>query len=372
MRALVLFSSLAFVLASAGCNGDFELPPEIGSSKYLIFHTDVDASVVCMDDFLAREDQFIERTAMILGVEPPTEPIHFVWDLEQSGREPWACNDNSNCFKYLADEDLSLVVSQSPTNHHELVHALDAQALGTNAHRTLEEGLAEYLGSLQTSVFPQDFFPAAFTSMLDKSPIPSDYSLAMHFVGSVFALYGSDKFKELRARMPATARSSEFSAVFESVYGQRFDTSINAFGANQVYAIDRFPGCEDGTELVWSNEKLLDVSVYGSCGDPWFFGAGSVKGRIGFFGYYVVQVPLEGEYELTVGPEDGAPAPFRGFLSACSFDILGSQALSLNGKPGVGQLKSGTHTLLIAFPPQSEARGAAKVRLEYIGPSSQP
>jgi len=60
----------AMVLAASGC-GDLVVPPIIASSEYIAYHTDVDASVICMDDLLAQEDRFIERTAALLGVDPP-------------------------------------------------------------------------------------------------------------------------------------------------------------------------------------------------------------------------------------------------------------------------------------------------------------
>jgi len=364
--------ALATALVLSGCNVDFELPPEIASSKYITYHTDADPSVICMDDLLAREDRFIERTAMLLEESPPTDTIHFVWDLEQSGKEPWACSGNANCYRDLAEEDLAVIVSQSPTNHHELVHAVDAQVLGTTVHQTLEEGLAEYLGSLQTSAFEPGYFPEAFKSMLAKSSVPGDYALAMHFVGSIFSLHGVEKFKNLRSKVPSNAGLNEFATVFETVYGQSLDEALEQMSAAQVSGLDQFPGCDEAPELSWTGEQLLETAIDSSCSDPWFFGAGMIEGRIGFFGYYAVEVTQTGQYELTVTAAPGAPAPLRGILMACSFDLLGSQALSLNGKTGSGPLQVGKHTLLIAFPPQSEPRGQATVRLEYVGPLTQP
>lgn len=370
MPSGVRLSLLALVPVLAGCNDAFELPPEVAASEYVVYHTDADASAICLEDLLARQDRFIERTAMRLGVEPPPEPVHFVWDLVQDGSEPWACNDNVNCYKHRTEEKLSVVVSQSPINHHELVHAVDAQTLGTQVHRTLEEGLAEYLGSLQTTRFAPGVFPAAFKAMLAESPIPSDYGLAMHFVGSVFARHGVERFLELREAMPEDARPEEFAGVFASVYGQSLDDALDEMSGEQVYAIDDFAGCDDAPELAWSADGLLDAELTGACGDRWFFGPGFVEGRMGFLGFYVIEVAEAGDYELTVGPAADGLQPFRGVLTACSFDLLGSQALSLAGRTGRGTLQPGRHTLGIAFPPQSEARGRARVRLEYVGPPS--
>src|SRR5690606_25968652 len=91
MNAGVCPHLCALLLALAGCNQDFELPPLVASSKYIAYRTDADASVICMEDLLAREDRFIERTASLLGVDPPSSAIDFVWDPVQDGSEPWAC-----------------------------------------------------------------------------------------------------------------------------------------------------------------------------------------------------------------------------------------------------------------------------------------
>lgn len=367
-----ILSALAALLTLAGCSDGPELPPEIARSKYVVYHTDVDASMVCMDDLLAREDRFIERTATRLGVDPPADPIHFVWDPDQSDSAPWLCDAARNCHRYFVEEELSIIVSETPTQHHELVHAIDAQALGTDVHRTLVEGLAEYLGSLQTSVFGADDFPAAFKAMLEASPVPSDYRLAMHFVGSVFALDGAEKYKELRATVPMEASDGEFAAAFEAVYGRAFDDALEQMSREQVYAVGEFAGCDEAPELSWTGPEVLETTVAGECGDPWFYGAGLIKGRSGFSGYYLVDVPQAGEYQLTVDAVAGAPTPLRGLLLPCSFDLLGSGVASRNGDTGIGQLKAGKHTLFIGFPARSEARGDAAVRLEYIGPSPQP
>jgi hypothetical protein len=236
-------SSLAVVLAFAGCVEEFELPPAIARSKYIVYHTAADASTICMDDLLAREDRFIERTATLLGVDPPADTIRFVWDPEQDESELWtACDWSLACYLHPSEGGPSIVLSQSPTQHHELVHAVDAQGLGTDVHRTLVEGLAEYLGSLQTSFFSAGYFPAAFKSMLEESPVPSDYRLAMHFVGSVFALHGAEKYKELRAKVPQNAGQDEFAAAFEAVYGRPFDDALEQMSGERVYGIDEFSG----------------------------------------------------------------------------------------------------------------------------------
>lgn len=371
MGSAVPPASLALALALTGCSRELALPPEIARSEYIAYHTDADASVICMDDLLAREDRFLERAAMTLGVAPPAGTVHFVWDPEQDGEEPWACDANANCYKHL-DDGRSVVVSKGPTNHHELVHAIEAQALGTDVHRTLVEGLAEYLGSLQTSAFGPGRFPMAFKAMLAASPVPGDYALAMHFVGSLLERDGPETYKELRAALPPSAGVDAFAAAFEAVYGESLDSALAAMSGARVDAVDRFAGCDEAPALAWTDAGTIDATIASACGDPWFFGAGFVEARVGFFGYYVVDVPEAGEYALTVGPAAGAPAPLRGSLGPCSFDLLGSAVLSLGGQTAKAQLQRGRHTLLIAFPPRSEARGDATVQLERVGPPPAP
>ena len=361
----------ATLLALAGCSGDLVLPPRVAGSEYIDYHTDADASVICMDDLLAREDRFIERTAALLGVDPPPGTIDYVWEPAPDPSKPWACPATAKaCYQHREEDDLSVVVSDSLRQHHELVHAIQVQSLRASGHQTLEEGLAEYLGTLQQSFFAPGEFPGAFKAMLAASPTPSDYKLAMHFVGSIFARHGAEKYRALHTRMPVKARPEEFAAVFEAVYGQSLDAALAEMSEERVYAIDLFAGCGDGEapELVWSSDTLLEATIDGACGDPWFFGGGFVDGRAGFFGLYTVEVPQAGDYELTVGAVAGGPAPLSGLLTACSFEKLESAAASLRGQTGRARLQPGRHTLAIAFPAGPEARGEATVRLAHVGP----
>lgn len=360
----------ATLLVFAGC-GDFRLPPQVAGSKFIDYHTDADASVICMDDLLAREDRFIERTTALLGVNPPSGTIDYVWEPEPDRSKPWRCPKKAmDCYQHREEDGLSVIVSDNFWHHHELVHAIQVQTLRVSGHQTLEEGLAEYLGTLQLSAFASGEFPGAFKTMLDDSPTPNDYKLAMHFVGSIFARHGAAKYRALHMKMPAKAGLEEFAAIFEAVYGHSLDSALADMSEEKLYANDLFPGCGDGEapELIWLNDALLEMKVEGVCGDPWFFGAGFVEGRPGFLGLYIVEVPQAGYYELTVGPVVGGPAPLTGLLTACSFENLESAAASLRGQTDRSLLMTGRHTLAIGFPPGPEARGEATVRLAYVAP----
>lgn len=355
-------------LVTAGCGGD-QLPPLIANSKYIDYHTDVDvdASAVCMDDMLSREDRYIERTAKLLGVDPPSRTIHFVWDPVQDGSEPWGCDGSAEtCYMYRGGSDLDVVVSDDLSHHHELVHAVEFQALG-EGNLVLVEGIAEYLGSLNQNTFADGTFPELFKAMVAAGPETTmDYGLARHFVGSLVARHGVAKYRALRAKMPKDAGLERFAEVFEAEFNQSLDKALIEM-SEQVRGNDVFAGCEEGgaPELAWTGEGLLETTVDSSCGDSWFYGAGFVEGLAGFFGRYVIEVPEAGYYNLTIGGS-GGPAPLRGAILACSFS--GDGIASRGGRTENGLLHAGKYSLVIAFPPRTEPIGGATVQLEYSGP----
>lgn len=362
------YSGLFGLLAVVGCRPEIELPPLVASGKYIAFHTDVDASVLCMDDILAREDAFVERTAALLGVEPPGR-IDYVWDPVQDGTEAWACNPTiADCYK--ADDDgLSLVVSKRWPHHHEIVHAVEIQGLGMSGHPVLTEGIAEYLGSLNVTLEATEEWPAQFRAIFSMIPTSSTYRTVMRFVGAMFERHGAAKYRELRAKMPEEALLEEFSEVFAEVYGQSLDDALEDMVGDSVLGQDVFPGCDDARELEWTEEGILEATIESVCGDPWFYGSGAVPGKAGFYGWHVVDVPETGYYKLSVGGIAGGPAPLLGGLSSCLWDLHPSAVASFGGETGKALLRAGRHSLVIAFPQRSEARGEATVRLEYVGPT---
>lgn len=54
-------------------------------------------------------------------------------------------------------------------------------------------------------------------------------------------------------------------------------------------------------------------------------------------------------------------------LTGCSFDLVLSAIGSFNGATARGDLQPGPHSLAIAFPQAPEPRGAARLRLTYLG-----
>lgn len=364
--------SLPILAALIGCNSndDFTFPPAIGESKYITYYTDVDASTVCLDDLLSREDEFIERTAMLLSIEPSGLSVDYIWNPKRENSDPWICPDGElACYGHREEDLFSVVISNSLSNHHEIVHAVDVQGLGHESHGTLREGLAEYLGSLNSTP-SRDNFASAFKAMLAKDPHPDDYLLAMHFVGSIFERHGAQKTLQLRSAMPTDAKLDEFSKVFEEVFLQKLDDALEEMNGTRIFGIDHVPGCtgDDVRKIAWTSEILIDTIIESKCGDPWFYGTGFADGLPGFFGRYQVEITNPGMYEFVVDEVDSnSSPPLYGALAGCSFEMLTSAVLSKGGAPSRQNLQTGLHTLGIAFAQGSEARGAAKVRLEYIG-----
>lgn len=361
---------LAWCLIAIGlvaCAKD-DMPPLVASSKYIDFYTRGDTSVICMDDMLAREDRFIEATAAALGVGVPTGRIHFVSDpsTEFGDRSTWSCETAAHCYWYVEEEDYGVILSGAISHHHELVHAVEIPALGEDAHRTLGEGVADYFGSFRSSQGVLEGFPEAFKAMVAANPQPSDYALAMHFVGSLIERYGVETYKELRAAMPVEAGLEEFASTFELVYGVSLDAGLLEMSADAIHGLDTEQGCAegDGRVIPWAGPRLLETAVESECGDGWFVAGG---GR-GFGTSFVIEVPEAGFYELTLGSTTGSPQGYVGLLAACPYDTSQGFVSSHDGGTGYGRLYPGRHVLTIGFPPGPEARGEATIKLEFEAP----
>ena len=277
------------------------LPEIVAASKYIDFSTYADTTALCMDDLLAREDRLVEAVAAYLGVGPPTGRIHHVQVAPGGFLDPdsWACDDAMACYQYHADEDVGVIRTTAVYHPHELVHAVDIPTLGV-AHRTLVEGLADYLGSASTSEPVLADFPARFKAMISASSMPDDYRVAMHFVGSMLARDGVDAYRRLRAEMPLDADLERFAAVFAAVHGVSLDAALAEMREKPVRGLYVPDGCDGGDELehiAWTGD-VAEATLGGTCGDAAFHGAGN-----GFARWYTIDVPRAGIYRLSVaGP----------------------------------------------------------------------
>lgn len=343
-----------------------EMPEIVASSKYIDYSPVGDASVICMDEVLAREDRFIEETAAFLRVDPPSGRIRFIRNpMEGSFADagPWACPGAAfNCYTYDEVEDYGLIRSLGYAHSHELVHAVDIPALGADGHRTLVEGLAEYLGSDDTSESVLDGFPEAFKAMVDRSPMPDDYRLAMHFVGSLLRSSGVDKYKALREALPTEGDLAALESAFMSVYGEPLEVALEAMSGEAIQGILKSTRCNgEAEELSWTSLGLLEAPLRGECGDPTFVGPGFSPASPGFFKVFEFEVTLPGYHNVTLTGADG----------------LETQHYSLGPCPGVetgvnafvgGALYPGRYELVVGYPAGPEARGELNLKLEFVAP----
>lgn len=359
MRPRIIFTCTMMLGFAPGC-AEQSLPPVVASSKYLDYRTDADTSVLCMDDFLTREDRFVEAVAEMLGVDVPGERISFVWNPYMESGESWACKHSVDCYRYDEEQGSGLVISRSVSNRHELVHAVEVPALGETGFKVLGEGLAEYLGTGKSTAGVVAGFPAAFEAMVEDGEL--DYLLAQHFVGSIFARDGAEKYRAFRTALPGTATFQQFSDVFESIYERSLREAL-AEMSEPVHGLDRPLGCGEGTELEWTADGIIDTTITSQCGDGTFFGPGAVDGRPAFEATFVVRIPEPGLYDFTIqGPG------VEGILIACSFESKSHGLGSNSGQTIQGQLDPGEHVLLLRFPANDEPRGEATVSLKYVGP----
>ncbi|WAS93794.1 hypothetical protein [Nannocystis punicea] len=368
MRLLVCW---ILAMGAAGCAGDDDaLPPVLASSKYIDYHIDTDATVSlqCPESLLAREDRFIERTAATLGVEVPEGRIHFIWRPGASK----SCDSSLACYRYRESEGDGLILSSLRRERHELVHAIESPALGADGSRTLSEGIADYLGSYRWTEAGQTDFPAAFKAALSDGD-EVDYERAMHFVGSIFTRYGAEKYRELRATVPGDAGPEEFAAAFESIYGLPLDDAL-AEMTEGVQAVEQPDGCAEGeaSELLWDRDGLIDTTLELTCGDPslYFFGTYDDTRPDGhqMHARFVVQIAEPGYYDLTVRGTADQPGSVHGSLRRCAPGLSTGGVGSLDGRIGHGLLNAGKYALQLSFPGAPEARAAAMVRVEYMGP----
>lgn len=358
------------VLAAPGCgDGEAPLPPVSASSKYIDYATYADASVICMGDTLAREDRFIEGVTAFLGIPVPTGRIRFVFNPHQASDvpQPFACDTASSCYNYTEADDTGTIVSSNVVNHHELVHAAEIPVLGADGHRMLIEGLADYLGTSNSSAAILDNFPTAFKEMIAEDPMPNDYRLAMHFVGSIIEKYGVDSYKALRKSMPSDGGTDELAVAFDAVYHKSMDVAL-AEMTTPIRGVLPYDGCvgDDAERIEWTEPRLINRIIDGECGDPWFVGAGFSENRAGFAKVFVIEVTEGAWYEFSLKSPSGAVPHPEAVLHSC--DETDDGSVSVDGLAGSGILYPGRHSVTVGFPQGPEARGEALLRLEYFAP----
>ena len=363
---------LLFCVLGTHCGSPAEgvpkLPEISASSKYIDYSTTGDAAMLCVDDLLFREDRFIEAVSAYLAVPPPSGRIRHlqVEGVEFDDPRTWPCDNGFDCYIYFEEEDLGLIRSASVAQYHELVHAVDIPAFGSG-HRTLAEGLAEYLGTARRSDAVLSNFPERFKAMVTESSMPNNYLMAMHFVGSLLQREGVAKFLRFRAALAADAGLPEFEKAFIAVYGGTLDDALTEMSKDPVEGTLIPAGCPgnddaDVQHIPSTDGYVIDTPIDGQCGDPFFIGFGS----IGAEKIFTLDVPSPGFYILTVtGP--GASQPTAD-LQACPRleSYLGNTRS--DGSRLIEVLYSGRHRLSVFFPQNSAAINTANLRLAFDSP----
>lgn len=342
-----------------------EMPEIVASSKYIDYSPVGETSAICMDEALAREDRFIEETAAFLGVDPPSGRIRFIRNpmgdfFEDSG--PWACPGAAfNCYTYDEIEDAGLIRSIGWSHSHELVHAVEIPALGADGHRTLIEGLADYLGSADTSEDVLDGFPGAFKAMVARSPMPDDYRLAMHFVGSLLRNHGLGKYKALREALPAEGDLAALESAFLSVYGESLEVALETMSGEAIQGLLKSTRCNgEAEELSWTSPGVLETTLRGECGDPTFVGPGFSSSRPGFFKVFEFEVTEVGYYRLTLTGTDG--------VGSTDYSLIPCPGVETGLYASAGGLYPGRYELGVGYPAGPEARGELNLKLEFVAP----
>ncbi|MBL8976630.1 MAG: hypothetical protein JNK56_38885 [Myxococcales bacterium] len=352
---------LALAVAACETREAENYPDVIAASKYIEYSTWADATDVCMDKNLAALDRFIATTATFIGVDPPNDKIRYLW-IPESVQTPdnWTCPLNAlGCFNF--GEQPNSILAETLDLYHEFVHAVAFAALGPT-HQVLSEGLAEYLGKPESITTTAKDFEADFTAMLGRSPIPDDYRLAMHYVGSCIEQHGINKFKDLMHRVPMDATFDAFAAAHQSVYGESLTVSLARMTA-PIHG--QIPDTCAGEELPWGDGPNLELTIHGECGDDFFYSGGSVADEYQSYKRYLVDVPTAGPYALQL-EHAGQPALAFGDVRSCPGVEFGS-TYNLDGEAGFGSLNPGLHQLTIGFPPGSGPTPELELRLTYEG-----
>lgn len=357
-------AALALALACGHEELPFTVPGAVEASRYVEYGTWADDTAVCMGPALARLDDHVEATAEFMAVSLPTSKIRYTWvPPELEGEDTWFCTGSPQAC-HIGHNGRSYIFTTVLEQFHEVVHAVDYQALG-EGHRVLTEGIAVYLGrdeSYKTERFLKNF-PAAFRDVVESDG-PIDYERSLHFVGSILERDGVEKFKELRARVPVDADYAAFAAAYLAVYGQDLDAALAEMTTPIRPWFAEYDPCV-GEPIPWGAGPELEVKLRGRCGDGSFFGGGLVDDDPGFSKVFTIDIPAAGMYTMSVTGNTSNGKQLIGELSSCS-DTEGSGVRSVWGSPGTGTLRPGRHRLAVGFPHAAEPAGELDLSLRYV------
>lgn len=313
--------ALVVIISAAGCPGSsesLETPRVVASSKYVDYATSADTSFVCMQNVLADWDKFIDDTADYLEVGTPAKGILYRWMPQgASFTQKLPCKSlqiASACTRQDSPEyDAVIYDSQlEPDNsYHELVHAVEI-AISKRTHPLLKEGMAEYLSDPYTTSSVLIEFPEEFTLMLERSPHPDNYTIAMHFVGSLLEHGGVDKFKKFRSLIPVDGKIKDFSDSYQQIYHEDFLNALVEMSDAPIAGRGTLWGCRGETPLEWSSDGVLKQKLEADCGDANLYGGGSSYEDAYYTKVFTLEIASAGIYEFSIEGEgfgyvDGCP-----------------------------------------------------------------
>ncbi|MDC0667629.1 hypothetical protein [Nannocystis radixulma] len=342
-------------------------PDVVATSRYIEYSTWADPTLLCMDSQLAAADLFVEKTAAFLHSDPPPVSsiryIHVPESLQDPART-WPCPSSIGaCFlrEGRVLDDRSAIYSPRPMHWHELVHAVAHHAIGRGGHWVIREGLADYLSQAGSTGAILEDFPQALKDDLEREEPSSDYRMATHFVGSVIERYGIARFKQFVARLDSDDRWEGVSSAYALEFGQDLEAALAEMALAPITLKGLFE-CE-GEAIPWTSDGELDVTLTGTCGDPFYVSPGVAEETPGAFKTYVFDVSESAMYEFSLTSSN--PGTVYGMLQNC--DFRASWWVALDEARSV-PLEPGKHVLSVGFPYGDDMLGELDFRLSRLAP----
>lgn len=263
IRALGAALSLALMLV-VSCSDplpDGESKPRL-VGKY-VGYTDWGSAPLC-ETIVDELDEFVERTAVFLEIEPPPEQsITFTW-LPRTGEEPLPCSDTiaEGCAQPRGDH--VQIYSRIPWHIHEIVHAITALAM-PGGTQILGEGLADYLGSRDGAYLTDRAeFSERFNAMLDrgKAGDADDYLLALQFVGALIERDGVKSFRDFWTLVADATSPGLFASAYESVYMETLVDGLAAIEQMEIRPLsETYSTTCQGIPLPWPAQGIATWSL---------------------------------------------------------------------------------------------------------------
>lgn len=201
-------SMFSAILGATGC-GDV---PVVARGKFVEIATDREEPICA--GTLTRIDAYLEAVATFLGEELPERRfLRIEWrDIGYGDAET---TDHT-----LRDD---LIVTGSPFDQHELVHAVHLQ-VWPRSHRLLEEGLATMIGT--RGWLMADPWPEGKSIDSALGPWMEDYPAALFIVSQIIKDHGVDGLRALWHELSPDSDAATFRAAYQRQFGRSIDVLI--------------------------------------------------------------------------------------------------------------------------------------------------